>query len=743
MNFLPILISLTILISLFPINNTEASSSSDVIPINWSSFTNGNPTDENSQRVKQILLNTNKYGLTTWWNTAKNFDKQTGSFLYFGGNSENDIRHPAAMSLGLATSLAFGLYDSGVTNVSETEAQGKTVKLVASLAYRHKTNSAGGWGDEWQSAHWAYFSGFSAWLIWDKLSATDREYVRKMVEYEANRFNDYVVPYMKTIDGVVLSPGDTKAEENGWNAQILQLATAMMPNHPNWNIWMNKNIELMVTSASTPLDSNNGMVVNGKAIKDWVKGSNINEDGTVINHGFIHPDYMEFIAFNNTSALQYTLANMATPEAAFFNSDLVYKGLVEKNFTSPPYELPGGTIYREGSSDIYFPQGNDWGTGRRMNYATLDIFANVFGYDDALNKRGDYWEPLHAQKVLEMQSRHSDGHTYSNTSEDNYQGKEEWVAHHAAWAWVAKWVANSGKFTKTNEAFLPSYTRLGGATRYETAERISKEGWLVAKTVYLARGDAFPDALAGSPLAYQSNSPILLTQKSQLSDATKREIQRLKAEKVVILGGTEAVAKSVEDQVIKMGLKVERIAGSTRYETARKIAEKISNPSKTAMIVYGYNFPDALSTATIAAKNGYPILLTDTNTVPADTRQALNGITQTYVIGGENVISHSVSNSLAASKRVGGETRYETAVSLIKEFNLQPTEIFVTDGWAYPDALTGTVLAAKKNANLLLVEKNKIPTATQTLFNQYNIQRFTVLGGNQAVSDDVVHSLLK
>jgi putative cell wall-binding protein len=736
--FFRIVISMALIISLFPINSPAAAESGDVVPINWSAFERGNPIDENSLRIKQILLNTNKYGLTNWWDSYKNFEQQTGAYLNFGGNDEDQIRHPAAMSLGLATPLAFDIYDPAVTAISESEAQAKTIKLISSLAYRHKANTSGGWGDQWQSAHWAYFAGFAGWLMWDKLSLQDREYVRKMVEYEASRFNDYVVPYMKTAAGTVLSPGDTKAEENAWNAQILQLATAMMPDHPNWNVWMNKNLELMISSAATPSDLTNAAVLNGKPVKDWIRGSNINEDGTVINHGFIHPDYMEFIAFNNTSALQYTLANIATPEAAFFHSDYVFKSFVEKEFASPPYAAPGGTIYRADSSDIYYPEGNDWGTDRRMQFATLDVFANAFGFDQALTKGGAYWEPLHAQKVLDMQNRHSDGHTYSNDLEDNYQGKEEWVAHHAAWAWIAKWVDHSGKFEATNDAYLPVSSRLGGSTRYETAERISQEGWLESRTVYLARGDDFPDALAGAPLAAQTESPILLTAKMQLSDAANREIQRLRAKKVIILGGTAAVEKTVEDQLRDLGLTVERIAGETRYETARRVAEKMNNPSQTAMVVYGYNFPDALAAASIASKNGFPILLTASNVVPEDTKQVLKGISKTYAIGGNSVISDDVFRALPAPKRVGGETRYETAANLIREFQLQPHTIFFANGWAYPDALAGSVLAAKKGANLLLVEKNGVPDATQAILDQHQVQNFVILGGPDVISATVV-----
>lgn len=59
-------------------------------------------------------------------------------------------------------------------------------------------------------------------------------------------------------------------------------------------------------------------------------------------------------------------------------------------------------------------------------------------------------------------------------------------------------------------------TRLAGADRTQTATAVadfelSRLGW-TAGTAELARGDLFPDALAASPLAGQSRSPLLLTE---------------------------------------------------------------------------------------------------------------------------------------------------------------------------------------------------------------------------------------
>lgn len=70
--------------------------------------------------------------------------------------------------------------------------------------------------------------------------------------------------------------------------------------------------------------------------------------------------------------------------------------------------------------------------------------------------------------------------------------------------------------------------RLAGQTRYDTAVEISKEVFPSQRTlVYLATGQAFPDALAGAAAAAQTGSPVLLTSRNELAEATGDEIVRL------------------------------------------------------------------------------------------------------------------------------------------------------------------------------------------------------------------------
>jgi hypothetical protein len=424
--------------------------SNKVNPIVWSDFNKGNPSDDLAVKERAILLNSNKYGLTTWYNEKMRYKLQNDRYLILGDQREKNIREAGSEALALAVSIRTGVYDGGQTGVSLTEAKEIALKLIRSVAYRHQVNTSGGWGNSWQSALWTGYASAAGWMMWDDLSIKDREYVRKMVEFEANRFNQYEVPYYKDKTGKVIFKGDSKSEENSWNAMTLHVALAMMPDHPNRKIWMDKNIELLLSASARPEDINSDKEFNGKKLKDILKGSNYNSDGTVTNHGIIHPDYMSCTAHTFFNALMFTLAERPTPQAAFFNTDLIYNAMVDLNFPNPKYVIPGGTIYVRNSDVIYYPQNTDWGRGRRMCYALMDCEMRAFGMDSLASKKGDYWEGLHAQAVLNMQKRDSDGRTYRALTEDNFGGREEWVAAHAAQAYLTKWLMHQGKFSKTN-----------------------------------------------------------------------------------------------------------------------------------------------------------------------------------------------------------------------------------------------------------------------------------------------------
>jgi hypothetical protein len=87
-------------------------------------------------------------------------------------------------------------------------------------------------------------------------------------------------------------------------------------------------------------------------------------------------------------------------------------------------------------------------------------------------------------------------------------------------------------------------SRLSGATRIETAVAISQESFPQGSpVVYLARADAFADALAGGTL---TNGPILLVPScGDLPAPVAAEIRRLGAQRVTALGGPGAVCDAL------------------------------------------------------------------------------------------------------------------------------------------------------------------------------------------------------
>ncbi len=224
--------------------------------------------------------------------------------------------------------------------------------------------------------------------------------------------------------------------------------------------------------------------------------------------------------------------------------------------------------------------------------------------------------------------------------------------------------------------------------------------------------------------------------------STTAEIKRLKAQRVILLGGPGAISDSVKKELERLGLTVERIEGKNRYETAACIAQRIAREGAvfdTAFIAIGTNFADALAASSYAAMKGQPILLTATNNLPQATKNAISdlGIKNTVVCGGPGVVSDSVFKQLPRPKRVYGNNRYLTALEISKEFMPENTKhVYVSTGLNFPDAIAGGVLAAKNNSGVLLVQGNHaVPIKqVQDFYRNREFTGATIFGGTAIVS---------
>jgi hypothetical protein len=433
----------------------------NVVPINWDNLDLNVLDSDIAKGLVQAINNSNRYAVNTWWTQVKKFDKQDDQeYISIGGKSEATIRSISEMARLLAVSIKLNIYDESHTEVPLEEARAMMLKLVKSLAKAHLANTEGGWGDHWQSAFWAADVAFSGWLFWENFGMEDQEMIRKVVVHEANRFISYEVPYYMDKEGKIVFKGDTKAEENAWNANITTLACAMMPNHENHNLWMYKNLELIISSYALPEDVTSNKLVNKFRLKEILDGSNINSDGTVVNHNIVHPDYQTSVLTQNmTKAAYFAFGGMEVPEALIFNADIIYSALITLDIGKFNADKKGSYIYERNpdgsaSPEINYPTGTDWGVDRQLNFFTSDVFAHVFNLDrDCPVKAIDY---AHArmQVILSMQGRSDTGQYYQAGDSDSYALREEWVAFHLINTYLVLWAENNGLVNISKDTFL-------------------------------------------------------------------------------------------------------------------------------------------------------------------------------------------------------------------------------------------------------------------------------------------------
>lgn len=89
--------------------------------------------------------------------------------------------------------------------------------------------------------------------------------------------------------------------------------------------------------------------------------------------------------------------------------------------------------------------------------------------------------------------------------------------------------------------------------------------------------------------------------------------------------------------------------------------------------------------------------------------------------------------------RVAGEDRYRTAVAAsAARFAPGVDTVYVATGLDYADALTGSALAGSQQAPVLLVQQDRLPSATAAELDRLAPDAVVVLGGTGAVSEDVL-----
>ncbi|MEE0248070.1 cell wall-binding repeat-containing protein [Peptacetobacter hiranonis] len=310
---------------------------------------------------------------------------------------------------------------------------------------------------------------------------------------------------------------------------------------------------------------------------------------------------------------------------------------------------------------------------------------------------------------------------------------------HLATAMAVAMVATS--VAPVMAATTTSNEEIIGKNRTETAVKISQDGWKKAETVILVNDSAIPDALTATPLAYAKNAPILLTGKDGLSKETADEIKRLAAKDVIMIGGDAVLTSKVEEGLKALKLKVDRIKGSTREETALAIAKRldgIKDVSEIAVVNGVTGLADAVSVAAAAAEKGMPILLANPKSGLTLVEKFIKdeSIKSSFIIGGDKVVSNEIAKNLPGKQRIEGANRNETNAKVIEKFyadreldNLYVAKDGMENSGHLIDALAVGSLAAKNGAPVLIASK-KLNEKQINVINTKKISTITQVGGN-------------
>ncbi|WP_175525245.1 cell wall-binding repeat-containing protein [Microbacterium sp. cf046] len=214
-------------------------------------------------------------------------------------------------------------------------------------------------------------------------------------------------------------------------------------------------------------------------------------------------------------------------------------------------------------------------------------------------------------------------------------------------------VVNDAVMTELAGYTAGTVERYAGASRFETSAAISEKTFATGVPVaYLANGFNFPDALSGAAAAGTLGGPVLLTSADALPEAVKAELTRLSPSKIIVLGGTSVVSEAVEDSLNPFSGTVERLAGTSRFETSAAIsAATFPGDSPNVPIAYvanAFNFPDALSGAAAAGSLGGPVLLSAPGALSPAVKAELERLNpaRIVVLGGPDVVNNSVKNEL-------------------------------------------------------------------------------------------------
>ena len=317
---------------------------------------------------------------------VNDFNSVDDTYGYFNGESsgqsnEAGVRTNADLSMICAFLVKYA-QPAGITlpnSISYSTLQTMALKSLMWALGTHKANklrqttNSAYWGSTatsdyvWESSLWAMSVAYSAFFQWDNLSSTQKDYLYALLKAECNYELNRSIPTGYS--------GDTKSEENGWEADILAATLGLYPNDDLASQWFERMRAFAINSYSHMDDASNSEVIdswyNDETVGDLYQGQNLYYDYTLQNHNLFHTSYQNVVMQElGEAALALKLFQTGLGNDEYWKSN----SLMHHN-----QEVMDSVLNWLALTDgeLAMPNGNDWSLflyDQITSYSTLATF---------------------------------------------------------------------------------------------------------------------------------------------------------------------------------------------------------------------------------------------------------------------------------------------------------------------------------------------------------------------------------
>ncbi len=310
------------------------------------------------QTYLQCLTNFENYAESVWHTNTSGIP-DAGYWGDGGSTGNGGIRGNSGIAVAYATLCVALPDDPKFTSRLARVRQALNYDAATHVTGSYNTISGNKWGwsgvsTDWQTPMWSGSMGLACVLVQSNLPAATVDGVRRVVVSEADH-RAGIAPASGHV-------GDTKAEENAWQGNILVLAAAWMSTSNNAPTWLTAAKKYLANTYTFDF-------TNDDPLAGWVTTDNLYHDYALENHGFYHPTY-EMVAgmSSGDSLLMARLANT--------NVAAQLQPFAEHNVMSVWTNNMWGMVMDSG--DFAYPAGLDWELHDYEQYSFIAWLAAHF-----------------------------------------------------------------------------------------------------------------------------------------------------------------------------------------------------------------------------------------------------------------------------------------------------------------------------------------------------------------------------